>query len=247
MDAPASASCDSVAIKLCMQYYSLHCAAKKIGRGGFPQAQDIELEEGRKVTDYDFVWQLRGDRFPEFKPYIGTLILQQGSVVTDFISASMISTGFVCSDKARNIIEEHSMGLTHFYELRIKHKDTYYSNYQLMHCTNNYVDRVDFDKSVFHIQRLENNQKMGKVQPIANLEDYIELSKKLSKNTTYGDWQYLVPVTICFKNNFEPEHDIFLIWGITHKTYVSERLRAAFEKNKVTGVMFDFGEHTSFE
>jgi hypothetical protein len=62
----------NIAIIFHMQYYSLHCAAKKIGRGGFPQVQNIELEEGRKVTDSDFVWQLRGDRFPEFNPYIGT-------------------------------------------------------------------------------------------------------------------------------------------------------------------------------
>ncbi len=45
-----------------------------------------------------------------------------------------------------------------------------------MHSVNNYVDRVDFDKSIFHIQRLENNQKVGKVQPIKNLEEFIELS-----------------------------------------------------------------------
>jgi hypothetical protein len=140
------------------------------------------------------------------------------------------------------------MGLTNFYNLGIKHKETYYSNYQLMHSINNYVDRVDFDKSIFYIQRLANNQKVGKVQPIKNLEEFTELSKKLSKNTTYGDWQYVVPVTVRFKENFQPEHDIFLIWGLTYKTYISERLRTAFENNKVTGVMFDFfGEHTDFE
>jgi hypothetical protein len=231
-----------------MQYYSLHCAATKIGRGGFPQAQKIEMEEGRKVTDDDFVWNLPGDRFPDFQPYTGTLILQKGSTVTDFISAAIISTGFVCSDKARNIIEEHRMGNTKFYELGIKHRDIYYSNYQFMHPVNNYVDRVDFDKSVFHIQRLENNHKIGKIQPLANPGEFIELSKKLSKNGTYGDWQCVEPITIRFKNNFQPEHDIFLIWGLTYKTFVSEKLRAAFEKNKVTGIMFDYyGEHTDFE
>lgn len=231
-----------------MHYYSIHCAATKIGRGGFPQAQNIEMQEGKKVTDDDFIWNLLGDRLPEFKPYIGTLILQKGSAITDFVSASIISTGFVCSDKVKNIIQEHRMGLTNFYDLGIKHKDTYYSNYQLMHSVNNYVDRVDFDKSIFHIQRLENNQKVGKVQPIKNLEEFIELSKKLNKNITYGDWNCVVPITICFKDNFQPEHDIFLIWGLTNKTYITDRLKTAFEKKKVTGVMFGFfGEHTDFQ
>src|SRR5687767_12636858 len=120
-----------------MQYYSLHCSATKIGRGGFPQAQNIEIAEGRKVTDDDFIWNLRGDCFPNFKPYIGTLILQKGSALTDFISAAMIGKGFVCSDRVRNIVAQHNMGKTAFYELSIKHKDTFYSNYQLMHSVNN--------------------------------------------------------------------------------------------------------------
>lgn len=231
-----------------MQYYSLHYGIQKIGRGGYPQVRDIELEEGRMVTDDDFVWKLLGDRFPDFKPYIGTLILQKGSAVTDFISSAIISTGYVCSDKARNIIEEHKIDMTNFYELSIKHKGTYYSNYQLMHCINNYVDKVDFNKSVFHIQRMENNQKIGKVQPIKNLEEYISLSKQPRNNKIYDDWRYLVPITIRFKDGFQPVHDIFLIWGITYKTYISDQLKTAFEKNKVTGVKFDiFGEHTYFE
>lgn len=230
-----------------MEYYSLHCATKQIGRGGYPQVQDIELEIGKKVTDSDFVRQLNGDRFPEFIPYIGTLILQKGSAVTDFISAAMISTGFVCSDKAMNIIKEHILGMTKFYKLSLRHKGVDYQNYQLMHCINNYVDKVDFDRSVFHIQKLENNEKIGKVQSIENLHEYLQLSKQLNKNS-YGDWQFLVPITIRFKDDFKPEHDMFLIWGITYKTYISERLKADLEKNKVTGVMFDFyGEHADFE
>lgn len=231
-----------------MQYYSLHYSTTKIGRGGFPQVQNIELKKGKKVTDKDFVWNLLGDRFPDFEPYIGTLILQKGSAVTDFISSAMISIGFVCSDKARHIIEEHKIGKTNFYGLTVKHKETYYSNYCLMHCINNYVDMVDFDKSIFHIQKLENNQKIGKVQSIKNLEEYIALSDKLRQNTTYGDWWHLEPITICFKDNYQPEHDIFHIWGIKHWTYISERLKEAFETNDVSGVMFDFyGERTDFE
>jgi len=236
-----------VAIKFPMQYYSLHYAVTKIGRGCFPQVQTIQLEQGRKVTDNDFVWNLPGDSLPNFKPYIGTLMLKKGSVMTDFIS-SAIGKGFVCNDTAKKIIEGHKIGKTSFYDLRIMHRDTYYFNYQLMHSVNNYTDKVDFNKSIFHIQRLVNNQKVGKVQPIANLEDFINLSHKIRKNTTYGDWQFLVPKLISFKENFQPEHDIFLIWGLTYNTYISEKLRSAFETNKLTGLMFDFlGEHVDFK
>ena len=89
-----------------MNYFSIHCAIKKIGRGGFPQAQNIEIELGRKVTDSDFVWELRSDLLPDFKPYIGTLVLQNGSTLTDFISSAVISTEFVCSKKVKDIIEK---------------------------------------------------------------------------------------------------------------------------------------------
>lgn len=112
-----------------MNYFSIHYAIKNIGRGGFPQVQNIEMEPGRKVTDSDFVWELRSDLLPDFKPYIGTLILQNGSTLTDFISSAVISTGFVCSKKVKEIIEKQSFKNLRFYELTIKHKGFYYNNF----------------------------------------------------------------------------------------------------------------------
>ena len=66
-------------------------------------------------------------------------------------------------------------------------------------------------------------------------------------NNSYGDWTSIEPVNIKFKNGYNPEHDIFTIWGVTHNVFISERIRSAFEKNKVTGVMYDFfGQHIDF-
>jgi hypothetical protein len=132
-----------------MNYFSIHYAIKKIGRGGFPQAQNIEMEPGRKVTDSDFVWELRSDYLPDFKPYIGALVLQNGSTLTDFISSSIISTGFVCSEKVKEIIEKHNFKKLNFYELTIKHKGIYYNNFYLMHNVNSYTDKIDFLNILF--------------------------------------------------------------------------------------------------
>lgn len=229
-----------------MQYYSLDYGIKQIGRGGFPQARNIELKPGKMVTDDDFVWKVYGDRFPDFKPYIGTLILQKGSTVTDFISSAVISRGFVCSGKARGIIGRHRIANVQYYDLEIKHKDRLYSDYKLLHCVNNYVDKIDYKRSVFQKLRIENNTWVGQHCRIDTFTDYRELGENL-RNNSFGDWQALEPVHIKFIDDYQPEHDIFTIWGINYKTYVSETLRSDFELNKITGLQYDFqGRHTAF-
>jgi hypothetical protein len=229
-----------------MKYYSIHYAINKIGRGGYPQAQDIEMEVGKKVTDPDFIWNLRGDTLPNFQPYIGTLILRDGSAVTDFICSAIISTGFVCNDKVVSVINEYSFGDTHFYKLGLKHKGLMYDNYKLMHCLNNYVYKIDYEKSEFKRLRIESNKKIDERYIVHNLEEVLVIKKELSKNK-YGDWCYLEPSKIKFQENLKPIHDIFTIWGATYKTYISERLRTALDKSKVTGIQYDFdGEHVEF-
>lgn len=106
-----------------MEYFPIHNATSKIGRGGYPQSQDIELEPGRTVHDSDFTWRLNYNEFPKFTPYLGTLILQKGSAVTDFISSATVSVGFVCSDRVRDIFLNFNIGETQFYQQHIKHKD----------------------------------------------------------------------------------------------------------------------------
>lgn len=230
-----------------MQYYSLHYGTKNIGRTSFPQAQDIEMEPGRMVTDKDFIWNVEGNAFPDFNPYIGTLVLRNGAAVTDFISSATISVGFVCSNKVQEIIGNHDTANIQYYEVGIKHKEVYHPNYKLLHCVNSYTDRIDFINSTFRKTRVENNARVGEIVAIGSFEQYRNLYEELRKNG-YGDSNSIEPVNIKFKNGYQPEHDIFTIWGITYKTYITERLRSAFEKSKVTGVMYDFyGEHTEFQ
>lgn len=221
-----------------MEYYSLHNATTKIGRGGFPQSQNIELEPGRTVHDSDFVWRLTHDRFPNFNPYLGTLILQKGAAVTDFISAATISVGFICSSRVRDILVEHDIGETQFYKQNIKHKDQLYPNYYLLHCINNATCIVEFEKSVFQLVRHQNNTKIVREQRVIDIDEYLWFKQNMSSNSS-GDWQSIEPTHIHFKTGEIPP-DIFQFREIDYKTYISQRLKSAFESNKVTGIMFDW-------
>lgn len=221
-----------------MNYFSAHYAVKKIGRGGFPQSQDIEMEPGRMVTDDDFVWNLQFDKLPDFNPYIGTLILQDGSILTDFISSAIISVGFVCSEKVKKIVEKQKTTNLRFYNLSVKHKNIYYNNYYLMHSVNNYDNKVDFESSVFQIFRIENNSWFGKNIILKDFDEYTKLIKELSNNK-YGDWQKIEAKEIRFKNNFKPEHNIFNLFGINSHIYFSEQLKKDLDENKITGIQYN--------
>jgi hypothetical protein len=228
-----------------MKYYSLYEATSEIGKN-FPQAQNLELMQGKTVNDPDFFWKMEGDKQPDFKPYIGTLIVKKGSLLTDFISTSMLDIGFVCNEKVRSIILQHSYGNTNFYDLNLKHDGTQYNTYKLMHCVNNYAESVDCENSEFKRLKIEDNKKVGDRYLVSSFEEAVAVKKDLSKNL-YGDWCYLEPFTVKFKDDFKPMHDIFKIWGLTYKTYVSEKLRDSFEKNNITGVQYDFdGEYIDF-
>jgi|GEM_PF-1477961 len=226
-----------------MKYYSIQYATSKIGRAGYPQVVENKIEDGKMVTDPDYIWNVSGDTLPRFHPYVGTLLLRNGWAVSAFKY-----NVFVCSDKVANLVNQHSLGETYFYEFNgIKHKDKLYDNYKLMHCLNNYADKIDFERSEFRRLKLQNNQKVGEPYKVDSLEQVLKTKKELSKNTGYGTWMYLEPFSIRFKENFLPKHDIFKIWGASYDTYISERLREAFEKSKVTGIQYDFdSKHVDF-
>lgn len=222
-----------------MIYYSLHEANRKIGRSGYPQVQSFESDPGRMVTDPDFVYQLRGDTKPLLPPYAGTLLLQKGATATDFLSSAHISGAFVCTEKVEAIIKQFNYGNTDFYPISVKHRGEIYQHYKLMHCTNNYTGFIDYEKSDFKRLRIRNNTREAETYPIRDLDDF-QQQKRLFLKNTYGDWTSIEPFTIRFKNGLKPIHDIFNIWPVDIRTFISEPLKEAFDKTKITGVQYNF-------
>jgi len=229
-----------------MNYYSIHKAVRKIGRGGFPQSQSVELEAGRTVDDPDFIWKLRPDRFPDIEPYTGTLILKDGATRTDFISSVTVSFAEVCNERVAAILEDFDLGETRFYPTRIKHKGIVYDNYQLLHSINNYSDRIDFYRSDFRQVRIVNNERVGERCYLNSFEEFKLLDKKFREADT-NDWSKLETFAIVFKDQFNPPSDIFNLSGIISRTFISERLKNAFDAAGITGIGYDFdGCHIDF-
>jgi hypothetical protein len=80
------------------------------------------------------------------------------------------------------------------------------------------------------------------------LDEYCSLTDKFLMVLKWMDWLWLTPIEIHFKGNYQPEHDIFIILGLKINTYISERLKSALERNKITGMMFDFdNKHIDFK
>lgn len=223
-----------------MIYYALSEANTKIGRCSYPQVQGFESEPGRMVTDPDFVYQLRGNVKHPVTPYAGTLFLQKGANATDFLSCAHISWAFVCTDKVEKIIRQFNYGQTDFYPLSVKHRDAVYSHYKLMHCVNNYTDIIDYKRSDFKGLRIHNNVRVAESYPVKDLDDLQRTQRLLLQNTSYGDWRYIEPFVIRLKDVLKPRHDIFNLWPVDIRTFISEPLKEAFDKAKITGVQYNF-------
>jgi hypothetical protein len=224
-----------------MEYYALHEACYKIGRCTYPQVQDFESEPGRMVTDPDFVYQLRGDTKPIIPPYAGTLLLQKGATATDFLSSAHISWAFVCTEKAEAIIKQFNYGDTDFYPVTVKHRENIYQHYKLMHCTNCYTSLIDYKKSDFRRIRIRNNTRESETYPIRDLA-HLQEQRKLFFRNAYGDWTYIAPFTIRFKNGYKPTNDIFNIWPADIRTFISDPLKQAFDIARITGIQYNFDQ-----
>ncbi|HRB79674.1 MAG TPA: hypothetical protein PKY86_05660 [Niabella sp.] len=44
-------------------HFEIRNSYKNIGRGGFPQSQNIHLEQGKTVHDKDFIWNVGDSSF----------------------------------------------------------------------------------------------------------------------------------------------------------------------------------------
>jgi hypothetical protein len=228
-----------------MKYYSLHNSTTGIGKN-FPQVQDIEFNVEKVISDSDSILRLKQDVLPDFNPNTGTIILKTGSRLTDFVSTSFISNDFLCSLRVEKIILQISYGSTKFYKVKLKHNNIISNYYRVMHTDNDYSDFINYEESDFRKIKIENNKRVNAICPVSSYDNMVKLRQEFSSNS-FGEWNYLEPFSIRFNSSFQIDHDIFKIKKVTHKTFISGKLRDIFTMNSVTGIQYDFdGDHTDF-
>jgi len=219
--------------------YQLKNSTEKIGRGGYPQSQEIILEPGKTVKDSNFIWQIDKSEFPSFSPNTGTLKLMNGSKVTDFISAATISWGFIISKKVKKILENFSLPPIRFYKCPIIHKGKIIENYFLMHLICDLTDKIDFRSSDFYID------DFGDFKEHVEIDDLNDFNTKIVELNKESNFLEIKASKLRFDKDYILDIDIFQIESISNKTFITKRINDRFIEEKVTGI--DILESRKFE
>ncbi len=200
-------------------YYTIDVEIdRKIMGNCFPQIDTIAPSD---VADSINAW--------EFPPDNTSFVVKMDkkSKQTDFLNNLQISgaTGFFVSQAVKDIFDQFNLMKHKYYPTTIKGWDTPY--YWLHLSEPKLTQLIDYSESIFYRTRF--NSKKEQI----NLSDFSEY-ETLKKENGFSFGVSLVKTVS--KNNHIKKLDMFEFLPFSDSgIYISEKLKSALEKNKITG------------
>lgn len=193
------------------------------------------------LDDLHAQWNLQDDKFPDFKPKFGNLWLTKDSSEIDFVDDGHATggLGLLVSEKALAVLQKMKLPPHRAYALETTQRDKKISTryYWLQILSVQYPEWIDFTKSEF---RLKSQFEMepdaaGQVAKIPNVKEFRTVIETLGDKD-----QDLLFSKLVFNEKYkESDYDIFYLERLRgiRSTYpiISNRLKEAFEKNKLVG------------
>lgn len=200
----------------------------------FPQVQ--KMSPGYNYNAANSVYSLakKASELPTFEPNLHYFVVNSKAKLTDILSnAILTNTGFLVSEKLKNILIGYNLMAHRFYDATIYHKKIFHQYYWLHFKTDPPVSKIDFVNSTFTII-LNYAHKVGNVE-IQSFEDYLTKNNNIKKDNP-GKTLSIWAEKICFNQNFEQNLDFFKIGVFDNNFYISERLKNTIEANKISGI-----------
>jgi len=201
-----------------MKYYTLTNSTeiKKIGH--YPQTS---VSDGNELfSPFSNVRIVLGD-FPKTIPKL-CLILNEKSIITDFLDAIVIPFGLIVNEKIKNLLPIFNLPKHKFYSIDVTCNKKLLDYYWL-HNYDNVFQYIDMDKSKFEIIQYKNVVTHSFIS-----EDFY----KSKKHECIMDFSKTFKITkIILKENF-PNYDLF---EFENRTLISKRTLDLFVENEITG------------
>lgn len=219
-----------------MVYYCLKHSlnSKDIGTT-YPQVQKMSHEYNYKADDSVYELSKKTQEFPENEPNLNYFVVHNKAILTDLLSVSMVYGGFLISKKLKILLENFNLANHKFYPAKVYYKRDYY-DYYWIHIISKLSDAVDYKNSVFFIY-LNYSQHLEYID-IFSLED-LYLKRNKIKEKYAGKTVTIWAEKISLNKNFVTKLDLFDIGVFDSDYYVSEILKNAIEKNKITGTLLE--------
>lgn len=213
--------------QLIMKYYILkNSTEKKIIGTEYPQIQTMQGNFQRDAPDS--IYNVYPNKFPDFVPNLNYFVLERNAKITDIVSASMISYGFIVNNKVKNIFNNFKLPSHKFYPAIINHNGIFFDDYYWFYFVSDTIDFINFEKTIFFITDFFGEKENYCVPPISNANNLRNQLMIIANDKN-------LDADPIFMRNEIRQFDLFKISGFDFNTYISESLLSALVECGITG------------
>jgi hypothetical protein len=216
-----------------MQYFILRAASDTPETGPeYPQIQKMNVGYNYKADNSVYAISRLYKSFPEYVPNLDHFVLHNKAKLTDLLSVSVISGGFLISNKLKEIIDQFTIVPHKFYPAKVMHKKSMHDNYFWMHIVSDMTDCINYGNTKFFIY-YNYGHKLGNIE-ISSKDEYNEMRTKIKQDnpekniTIWADKIYL-------SDSFNRNLDLFKISTFNSDYFISKNLKDKIVEKKITG------------
>lgn len=214
-----------------MSYFQIEHAYDSKVVGCYPQSTKMGCDYNHSRPDS--IDNVNVNEVPSFIPFTGCFVLQKQAKLTDFISTAILPTGFIVSEKTKNVMAQFKLGKHAFFPTKISYRDKVYDNYfWFIFEPVDLSEFVDFDKTKFYLTDFNDN-KIRQMQINSAIE--LKNTHLLVAEETNGA-NYICSDLFHLKNNLLKDFDLLHLPISPYDNLISERLRQQLIDAGITGL-----------
>lgn len=217
-----------------MNYYVLKPAVNTSGTGAaYPQIQKMSPDYNYDSNNSVYAIARCVGMFLDFIPDLNYFVVHNKANLTDLLSNAILpATGLVISKKLKDILQDFNLISNKIYPAKVFHKKEI-QEYYYLHVGTTLAEIVNYQKSSFIIL-LNYAHNIGQIN-ISSFNDYHQKKEKIKVDNP-GKTVSIWAEKICFTEDFDQKLDFFKIGIFDTDLYVSEKLKKALIKEKITGL-----------
>jgi hypothetical protein len=211
-----------------MKFFQIEKSSERkvIGRE-YPQIQTSGGTVNAKAPDS--YYNVYSNVFPDFIPNLNYLVLHEDAILTDVLSAAVISSGFIVNEKVKNVLSQHKLPPHKFYPATIEHRGVFYQNYSWFFYVCDVLDYINYQQTEFYIgdffgKKIESCENITSSNLLRSLMEVLPFGRAVNSSLVY------------FNEQLSEQLDLFKVSFGNYGTYVSEALYDALSTNSISGI-----------
>jgi hypothetical protein len=220
-----------------MDFYNISNSFDSKEIGCYPQS--TEMGCGYNHLRPDSIKHVQLKKIPDFTPDTGCFVLRYRAKLTDFISAAIISNGFIVSSKVKSIMEKFNLGKHAFFPAKVSKKDKIYDDYfWFIFEPIDLSFFIDYNKTVFYLTDTDRNKiKMLEIHSV-------EMHKNIIRQFTYSD---CIDSDLVFFIKDAPSNlDLIESPVFDYSMHISTELAQQLKINNITGLRLKESDRFQF-